>query len=275
MSARLPNGWLLSTVLLLIVTVSLAQNPTPQPLQPASESSFGPPPYYGYGGAWGGGGGGWGGYGWGGLGAGSTPMGSYLSGMASAIRAQGQYNLMTSEAAINAEEAARRNIENRQRWTNTYFEMRRINQAYQQSQRGPQRTQEDWVRLAQVGVPARINSSELDPVTGAINWPIALKTPTFDKDRNSLDHLFAERATMHGAIGINAHNQIRTTIDGMLETLKSQIREIDTRLYLNARTFLTGLSREADFPTSAYTMATSEQTSHTPPAVPPPPRPGN
>src|SRR5262245_32416903 len=62
-------------------------------------------PYYG----------GYGGWGFN-NGIGSTAAGSYLGGLASAIRAEGQYNLMSSAAAINLEEAAKRDIENRQRW---------------------------------------------------------------------------------------------------------------------------------------------------------------
>ena len=58
-------------------------------------------PYYG-----GFGGGGYGGWGFNDWGAGSTPAGSYLTGMANAIRAEGEYNLNTSAAAINLEEAA-------------------------------------------------------------------------------------------------------------------------------------------------------------------------
>ena len=86
-------------------------------------------PYYG-----GYGNGGWGFNDWG---AGSTPAGSYLTGMANAIRAEGEYNLNTSAAAINLEEAQRRDIENRKLWTNTYFEMRRINESYTHPKRPP------------------------------------------------------------------------------------------------------------------------------------------
>src|SRR5262245_30696968 len=84
--------------------------------------------YGGYGGYYGGG------WGYNTAGAGSTPAGSYLTGMGNAIRAQGEYNVNTSQAAINLEDAAKKDIENRQLWTNTYFEMRKINDAYKQSQ---------------------------------------------------------------------------------------------------------------------------------------------
>ena len=85
--------------------------------------------FYGLGGWVGGWGGSWG--------PGSTPMGSYMAGMGEAIRAEGQYNLMSSQAAINLQEAQSQNIDNQLKWTNTYFEMRRVNEAYANSSRGP------------------------------------------------------------------------------------------------------------------------------------------
>ena len=78
-----------------------------------------------------GGGGGYGGGGWGGgwgMGwGGGTAAGNYMNGAANVVRAQGDYNLTTSQAAVNMGEAQRRNIENRKLWTDSYFEMRRAN----------------------------------------------------------------------------------------------------------------------------------------------------
>ncbi len=69
-------------------------------------------------------GGGWGGY----TGA-STAAGSAMNGMASVISAKGDYNLSTSAAAINMTQAQKQEIQNRQQWTNTYFDMRSTNRA--------------------------------------------------------------------------------------------------------------------------------------------------
>jgi hypothetical protein len=215
-------------------------------VRPSTESqSFGPPPYYGYGAM---GGGGFGGLGWNEMGAGSTPMGSYMTGMGNAIRAQGQYNLMTSQAAINLEQAAKADMENQLQWTNTFFEMRRINQAYKDSKKGPPRTPDDWVRMAVNAAPQRLETNALDPVTGQLAWPPALQADTFAADRTELEKLFAERATSHGAVGLDNYNKIRNTVDNALSKLRDLIRDIDTRNYIQARNFLNGLAREADFP---------------------------
>jgi hypothetical protein len=196
------------------------------------------PPYYG-------------GYGWGynTWGAGSTPAGSYLSGLANAIRAEGEYNLNTSQAAINLEEAQRREIENRRRWTQTYFEMRRINQAYTHPKKEPL-PPETWARLAHDAAPERLPSSVLDPLSGTIYWPSALQGEEFRADREALEQLFAERASVGGAIGVEGYAHIRRTVDNALARLKSQIRLIDSTRYLEARNFLTSLGYEANFPAS-------------------------
>ncbi|MGD9720338.1 MAG: hypothetical protein AB7O59_07100 [Pirellulales bacterium] len=248
---RLASGLALTAVIGMIAPAPLAAQAVvaaPSATVSGSSESFPPPPYYGYGGLGGDGGFGWG---WGTTGGiGSTAAGSYLGGLGMAIRAQGQYNLMTSEAAINLEEARRRAIENREKWTNTYFEMRRINRSYREAERGPRLTQADWVRIAQETAPRRVASHELDRVTGQIAWPSALRADAFAQDRANIEQLFAERAHAEGAIGHTNYDRIRIAVNAALENLRGRIRDINPRSYMEARNFLTGLAREADFPTS-------------------------
>ena len=208
----------------------------------------GPAPYYGSNGY------GYGGYGYNNMGAGSTPAGSYMTGMANAIRAQGQYNLATSEATVNLQEAQKRAIDNQARWTNTYFEMRKVNQAYVESQKKPPTAPETWVRLAHAAAPQRLSPDSLDPITGKITWPSALEGEDFKADRQIIEPLFVDRATMHGAIGLNMYDSIRRATDDMLAKLKTHIRDINTSYYLEARNFLESLSHEANF--AAQELAT-------------------
>jgi len=71
-----------------------------------------------WGGGWGGGfGGGW---------ASTAQQGADM-GLAEVVRAQGYANLKNSEAAKNWEEAKTMEMQNRLRWTETYFEMRKVN----------------------------------------------------------------------------------------------------------------------------------------------------
>ncbi len=236
---------------LLLASAALAQQ-TPQS-QPGATYQPGTfyPPYYGGGSGYGGGGRGWGGWGgWGGVG--STAAGSYLTGMGNAIRAEGQYNLDTSAAAINLTEAQRRRIENSKLWTQTYFEKRRINQAYRDSQKRPPGDDQTWMRLAQTGLPSRLSPSVLDPVTGRITWPAGLDADVYKNDREELDRLFADRALARGAIGPQAHGEITQSIGNMQATLKDHIKDYNTNQYLDTRNFLNSLAYEASAPTPGF-----------------------
>ncbi len=82
------------------------------------------------------GGGGYG-YGWGGYDDGGTAAGSYLNGMANVVRSAGYANVMNSIAAQNYEQAYSADLDNRLKYTNTYFEMRRVNQAARAEARSP------------------------------------------------------------------------------------------------------------------------------------------
>src|SRR5262245_66634310 len=57
---------------------------------------------------------GYGGYGYGY--GGGTAAGNYMYGMSNVIRAEGQYNLLTSMAGVNNEEARSKILDNRWKW---------------------------------------------------------------------------------------------------------------------------------------------------------------
>ncbi len=238
MSGKLPRCCWLLTAILLVASIAVGQ-----PYSVGYVAGGYRRPYYGYGGY------GYGGYGYGGYGGG-TAAGGYLNGMANTIRAEGQYNLLSSQAAINLEDAKKKEIENRTHWTNAYFEMRRVNDAYTHPKKDPT-PPETWVRLAHDALPQRLPGNVLDPVNGRIVWPVALQVDAFAAERENLEALFAERAIEHGAIGVDAHGTIRKAVDEALAKLKDRIREIDSRSYLEAKNFLTSLSYEASLPSSS------------------------
>jgi hypothetical protein len=238
MSGPLPNRWWLFSLWLALAPAALAQTY----VRPYV-SGYNAYPYYGgYGGY------GYGNYGYGNNGIGSTAAGSYLGGMASTIRAQGQYNLLTSKAAVNLEDAATKEIDNQVRWTNAYFETRRMRDAYKQETKAPPTPPETWARLAHAAAPQRLASSDLDPITGAISWPALLEGDDFRSDRDTLEALFSDRAMTHGAIGVDAHARIRAAVDEALDRLKQFVGKVETRSYNQSRNFLTSLGYEASFP---------------------------
>jgi hypothetical protein len=196
--------------------------------------------------------GGNGGYGWGGGawgGGGGTVAGNYYSGVANAVRAAGDYNLSTSQAYVNMEEAKRRDIENRKEWTDSYFEMRRANADYRAAERGPRGTPEDWVRYAREAAPARLSPGQLDQVTGEIAWPRLLQAAGFKEGREELEHQFAIRADKGGSIGPNGYQQIQEVTNSMIAYLKKNIKSYPTNEYLDAKKFLESLAYEARFTT--------------------------
>ena len=95
----------------------------------------------------------------------STVGESYARGYSDVVRSHGMANLANSEAAINMTEAARRDMENRDQWTDTYFQMRQKNRDYRAAERGPRPSREDFVRIAAAGRPERLSPSQLDSVT--------------------------------------------------------------------------------------------------------------
>jgi len=179
----------------------------------------------------------------------STPAEGAARGMSDIIRSQGQYNLATSAAAINVTEAQRRHIENREKWTNTYFQMRAENKAYRAAASRPKATMEDTVRWAQAGKPKRLSPSELDVVSGKINWPMLLQTDRFAKYRTELESLFTQRATA-GATTKEVYWKISATTKSMLNELKGQISEVPPMDYTTARRFVQSLAYEARLPAS-------------------------
>jgi hypothetical protein len=179
----------------------------------------------------------------------STAGEGYARGMGDVIRSEGVYNALSSQAAINMTEARRRQIENQAQWTDTYFRMREINREARAQEKRPQPTQEDWIRYAQMGRPARLGPTELDAVSGLIRWPSLLATADFASYRAELDPLFAERAQT-GVIDGEGMKKAQTVTKAMLASLKDQITQVSANEYTRARKFIESIAYEASLPKS-------------------------
>jgi len=177
----------------------------------------------------------------------STPAESAARGMADVTRAAGERNLMNSQAAINATEAQRNDIQNRQLWTNTYFQMRETNRAYREAERRPRPTMEDAVRYAQAGKPKPLSTSQVDHVSGKISWPGPLAMSSFDATRAELDKLYAKRS-QQGGLSYEDQREVRELTDAMLADLKKQIKDIPPMDYSASKNFLQSLRFEARKP---------------------------
>jgi len=216
-------------------------------------ASWAQPGYGPYGGGYGGGYGGYGGYGgWGGYGgnwgAGSTAAGSAAVGMGDLVRSQGMYNQMTAQAMISAEQARTLDLDNKMKSTQTYFEMRRINQEARLAEAQRNRAQAENSRyVAHVSKKPTLTVSQLDPVTGDIHWPASLLQESFTADRTAVQDVFARRAQHR--IGTSAYLELRPVIDRMQATLNDQVKVLPPQDFVDSRRFLNMLleeSRSAD-----------------------------
>ena len=190
----------------------------------------------------------WGGYGYNRGGYASTAQQAAAYGYSEMMRAQGYQNLENSQAAKNWEEVKTMEMQNRLRWTETYFEMRKVNKDARAAEAGPRVTQDQAIRMAQSTLPPRLGSTELDPVTGHIEYPIILTQDIYDEYRRRLDALFAHRAASGGSIQYNDLKEIETTVSKFIDTLKQHVRDYAAGDYGRARTFLDSLAREAKMP---------------------------
>ena len=178
----------------------------------------------------------------------STAAQGAAYGMSEMMRAQGTENLLNSEAAKQWEDAKTLDIQNKMRWTETYFEMRKVNREARAAEAGPPVTQEQAIRMAKMAAPPRLNSTQLDRVTGHINYPIVLLDTPYAPYRTHLDGLFADRAASGGSISYEKFQDIQTTVSQFIDALKQNVQKYAAGDYGQARTFLDSLAHEARMP---------------------------
>ncbi len=165
-------------------------------------------------------------------------------GAADVVRSAGMANLMNSKAAINYQEASSAQMDNRLKWTKTYFEMRRYNKDYREAEKGPRPTSEQLFRLAKQATPKSMSPAELNPVTGSVDWPALLKQDAFTKYRTSLDELFVGRAQAGGKMTMEQFNEILKNLSDMQIILKRQISSLPPQVFSSTNAFIKRLEHE-------------------------------
>lgn len=182
-----------------------------------------------------------GGYGYG---SGSTAAGSAMTGMSNAISAKGDYNLSTSQAAINMTQAESNELKNQQQATDTYFQKRATNKAAQAAEQGPRLTMSQITKIAHDGVPKQLGEGQLDATTGTLHWPSVLQLDSFGSQRATVDELMLKHAT-YGFLSYPDQMTVRKAVDAMTRALKGQIKEIPTPDYVESKSFLTSVAYAA------------------------------
>lgn len=179
----------------------------------------------------------------------ATAAESYGRGLAEILRAGGEFNRLTSEAAINAQAARAQSITNAQDSVQAYFNIRRQARDYRQAERSPRPSIEAIGRYARDARPSALSPSELDSLTGRINWPILLQHEMFQASRAGLEELFDRWAVSRnlGAadrFGAQEYLAILQLTGEMIEQLRGQIQLLPPQDYLNAKRFLERLAFE-------------------------------
>lgn len=173
----------------------------------------------------------------------STAEEGIANGMANIISSAGAANLMNAQAATEAEKARNEYIRNRMLATQTYFDMRRVNEEYRKETQGRPLSMEQYVRLAKLEAPERMSPSELDTFNGKIYWPPQLMVDAYASQRKELERLFGRRALGD----LSTYGPIKTASGEFLKVLKQDINNFAPQDYVRAKNFVESLGYEAGF----------------------------
>jgi len=160
--------------------------------------------------------------------------------MSQVISSAGQYNLATSAAAVNMTEAESNEMRNLIQGVQTFWEIRNLDRMEREYERGPRPTAEELARRARAGVPRALSMKQIDPVSGALLWPLVLQDGRFGAQRAALDE-YTARWLKYGGLNYTDRAQVRENIGMMFDILKSQINSIPAQDYVECRTFLQSL----------------------------------
>jgi hypothetical protein len=174
----------------------------------------------------------------------STAAQAYAYGMSSVIQAEGAYNLMTAQAAVAAQQAQAQYLQNRLAATQTYFEMRQMNKQYRDQERAKPMSSEALSHYYEQTKPKRMAASQLDPVTGQINWPTPLQNEAYASYREDLNSLYKLRAEHKDF----SFNNVRLAAEGMQTEFRKHLDEFSPQEFENSNRFIEALAGEAHYP---------------------------
>jgi hypothetical protein len=176
----------------------------------------------------------------------STAQEGMARGMAHVVRAAGEATLMRSEALKNIEDARARNLENRLRAAEVYHQRKRVWEARQAAKRKKRRPPATYAfRHNRSSGPQPLSRSQLDPVTGRIQWPVLLQRSEFQTERQALERMFKVWAAQDGVLRPEQLSQVQELGKKLKERIHLMIRAVSSQQYVDASRFLKGLMFEA------------------------------
>jgi hypothetical protein len=164
--------------------------------------------------------------------------------MAGVIRAQGQANVLNSQALINYQQARSRYIDNQVKWQQAYHVMRRSAESFWEQDRQTRAAVRDrWLASRGSGAPVHLTAAELNPQSGQLKWPEALQLPAFAHSRGRIEDLMEARA--RSTASINTAQELHRNLKELSHELRSEIHHIPPHEYMQARKFLDSLMFES------------------------------
>jgi len=178
----------------------------------------------------------------------ATVAGDILRGQADRIRAEGNYAVDASTAAINVETARAMALDNRLRTVETFFEARRINRINRAFEAGPAITLGQAIAMASHQLPPRPSAVELDQATGDIGWPRLLTNPAYADLTAEIQRHFHHRLAVGGSVDYRTAEECGSVFDALAIRLRDDAASHPAGQHGAARNFLDGLRREYDLP---------------------------
>ena len=125
------------------------------------------------------------------------------------------------------------------------------NQQQQQASQDPrqqaqQERREKNDRVAEAGMAPRIDKDHLDPVTGAINWPMVLKDSVYSAQREETEKAFRSLSGSTKPVDQVEYQRMQDVFAELKNNLKQNVDKYNAGDYGESRTFLDSLNREYD-----------------------------
>jgi len=185
----------------------------------------------------------------------STEAEGAFRGLADLNRSIGENRYMTSLAAINAQEAWSRAIDNKQKAVETYFQIKQINRAAREAARPQPLTYTQYAKLAKQEAPERLSEADYNRVMGRLSWPAVLAGDDFAAERAALDQAFVGRKAQDVGVSTNFHRDVRELTGMMHARLRERMDTMSNMEYIAAKKFLTSVSFESQQPLVATGLA--------------------
>lgn len=187
-----------------------------------------------------------------GAGYATTPGQGMAMGMASLVQASGMAMMgagigtrATAEAASTFEDARSKYMDNQIKYTQVYTERQKFLQAQREARRKPPPTSEQLYRWAHQDVPKSLSASQLNPVTGAISWPVVLRDDPFESFRETAEKFFHDATHSPETFSYGSYSELQGAGSECLVLLKSRIKDYRPNDYIEAKKFVESLSYAA------------------------------